>query len=45
MEAELVVQELQGNINSTNVTQQQVSESLAILNEYIQETVEHIQLV
>ena len=45
MEAESVVQELQGNINSTNVIQQQVSDSLMVLNDSIQEIVEHIQLV
>ena len=45
MEVESLAQELQGNINSTNMIQQQVSESLALLEDSVQQTVEHIELV
>ena len=45
MQVESLAQELQSSINSTNMIQQQVSESLALLEDSIQETVEHIELV
>lgn len=40
-----LAQELQDNINSSNMIQQQVSESLAMLEDSIQETVEYVELV
>ena len=45
MEVESLAQELQGNINCTNMIQQQVSGSLALLEDSVQETVEHTELV
>ena len=45
MEVESLAQELQGNINNTNMIQQQVSESLALLEDSVQQTVEHTELV
>lgn len=45
MEVGSLAQELQDNISSSNMIQQQVSESLAMLEDSIQETVEYIELV
>ena len=45
MEVGSLAQELQDNINSSNMIQQQVSESLAMLEDSIQETVEYVELV
>lgn len=40
-----LAQELQDNINSTNMIQQQVSESLTLLEDSVQETEEYIEQV
>lgn len=40
-----LAQELQDNINSTNMVQRQVTESLALLEDSVQETEEHIEQV
>ena len=45
MEVGSLAQELQGNINSINMIQQQVTESLELLEDSVQETEEHIEQV
>ena len=45
MEVSSLAQELQSNINSTNAIQQQVSDSLTVLEDSIQETQERIEQV
>ena len=45
MEVGSLAQELQDNIGSTNMIQQQVTESLALLEDSVQETEEHIEQV
>ena len=45
MEVASLAQQLQDNINNTNVIQQQISRNLTLLENSVQETVEQIQLV